>query len=277
MKHISAPRLSADMESSAPPATSNKKTGCLATLSLTMLAALIIAGIVGWKFLDASSGLAKRGLSFLEDLPEKFQSQHITQTFQESVTRIDSSHGDILELATLESGETISKYDMKTMFNDIVYLGTTVSEIRVPAVYRFHLKLSDDWKLNTDENVVTVIAPVIRPSLPPAIRTDRMEKKSESGWLRFNKEENLAELEKSLTPTLERRAGSPGKIKQVREACRKSVAEYVKNWLLKERQWKQDGLVAIVVVFADEPEAADLAKMKAMQATLSLGADAAVH
>lgn len=265
------------MESSPPTASSRKRPGCLTTLALTMLAALIIAGIVGWKFLDASSGFAKSGLSFLKGLPEKFQAQHITQTFRESVTRIDSSHGDILELATMESDETISKYDMKTMFNDVVYLGTTESEIRVPAVYRFHLKLSDDWKLSTNGNVVTVIAPIIRPSLPPAIRTERMEKRSESGWLRFNKEENLAALEKSLTPTLERRAGSPGKIKQVREVCRKSVAEFVKNWLLKEQQWKPDGLAAIVVVFADEPEARDLAKIKAMQSTLSLGAAPTAH
>lgn len=269
MKHISASHCPPDMESPATDTPARKKPGCLATLGLTMIAAMIIAGIFVWKFLDA-------GLSFLDGLPEKFQAQHITQTFRESVRRIDSTQGDILELATMESDETISKFDMKTLFNDVVYLGTTESEIRVPAVYRYHLKLSDDWTVGTNGNVVTVIAPIIRPSLPPAIRTDRMEKKSESGWLRFNKDENLAALEKSVTPTLERRAGSPGKIRQVREACRKSVAEFVKNWLLKEEQWKQDSFAAIVVVFADEPEAKDLAKMKAMQATLSLGAKARV-
>lgn len=270
MKHISAVHCSADMESSATDRPARRKPGCLALLGLAVIAALIVAGIMGWKFLDASSGVANRGLSLLESLPEKFQAQHITQTFRESVTRIEPTRGDILELVTMESDETISKYDMKTMFNDIVYLGTTVSEIKVPVVYRYHLKISDDWKLSSNGNVVTVIAPIIRPSLPPAIRTDRMEKKSESGWLRFNKEANLAELEKSLTPTLERRAGSPGKIKQVREACRKSVAEFVKNWLLKEQQWNQDGFAAIVVVFADEPEAKDLENAPAMPATLKL-------
>ena len=264
------------MESPDTSAPSSKRNGCLLALGLAMLALLAAAVMLGWKLLDASSGFATRGISFLEGLPGKFQSQHITQTFREALTRIDSTHGEILELAVLESDETISKYDMKTMFNDIVYLGTTVSEIRVPAVYRYHLNLSDVWKLDTEGNVVTVIAPVIRPSLPPAIRTERMDKKSESGWLRFNKEENLAALEKTLTPTLERRAGSPGRVKQVREACRKSVAEFVKDWLLKEQQWKQDGLAAIVVIFADEPEAMDLAKRKAMQATLHLGAGQAV-
>jgi hypothetical protein len=48
------------------------------------------------------------------------------------------------------------------------------------------------------------------------------------------------------------------------------VAEFVKNWLLKEQQWKQDGFAAIVVVFADEPEAKDLAKANAAPATTRL-------
>ena len=258
------------MDSAPPPSPARKRPGCLATLGLTVVAALIIAGIVGWKFLDASSGFAKRGLSFLEGLPEKFQAQHITQTFRESVTHIEPTHGDILEVATLEADESLSKLDMKTLFNDALYIGSTFSEICVPAVYRFHIKISDDWKIATNGNVVTVVAPVIRPSLPPAIRTERMEKKSESGWLRFNEAKNMAELEKSLTPTLERRAGSPGRIKQVREPCRKAVAEFVKHWLLKEQQWKPDSFTAIVVVFADEPEAADFSKVKALPATLSL-------
>jgi hypothetical protein len=115
-------------------------------------------------------------MQVLSELPIKFQSQHITETFRESLTRIDSTNGDVLELATLESDETITKFDMRTLFNDVIYLGTSVAEIKVPAVYRYHLKLSDDWKLETNGNVVTVVAPVIRPSQPPAIRTEKMEK-----------------------------------------------------------------------------------------------------
>lgn len=255
---------------SPSPASASKRPGCLLTAALTGLAALLILGIVAWKFLASSFDLAKHGASLLAGLPEKFQSQHITQTFRESLVKVTPTQGDILEVATVESDETITKYDMKTAFNDIVYLGTTVSEIKVPAVYRYHIRLSDDWKLRSHGNVVTVLAPVIRPSLPPAIRTERMEKKSASGWLRFNADENLAALERNLTPTLEQRAGSPGKIKLVREACRKSVAEFVRNWLLREQQWKRDGFTAIVVVFADEPEAKDFENLPAAQATVTL-------
>lgn len=247
-----------------------RRPGCLATVCLTALAAMIVAAVVVWKFFDASEGLMEGGVSFLRGLPEKFQTQHITETFRESITRVDPTHGDILEVATLESDETVAKLDEKSLFNDTLYIGSTLSEIRVPVVYRYHIKISDDWKLSTSGNVVTVVAPVIRPSLPPAIRTERMEKKSESGWLRFNKAENLAALEKSLTSSLERRAASPGKMSHVREPGRKAVAEFVKRWLLTEGQWKEGAFGAIVVVFADEPEAKEIDRIKALPSTLRL-------
>lgn len=262
------------MESSEPVVTRKRSLGCLSITALTAAAALIVIGIVAVRVLNSSTGIIKSGFQLIGDLPTKFQNQHITETFRESLTQIDSSNGDILELATLESEETITKFDMRTLFNDVIYLGTSVAEIKVPAVYRYHLRLSDDWRLETKGNVVTVIAPIIRPSLPPAIRTEKMEKKSESGWLRFNREENLAELEKSLTPTLEKRAASPGKIKQVRDASRRSVAEFVRNWLLREDQWRESRLGAIVVVFADEPEASDSTKREVLPAVSTFAPEA---
>ena len=244
--------------------------GCLTWLGLTTVAAALIAAIILWKVFDASAWLARRGWDFASSLPEKFQTTHITESFRESITSITPTNGDVLELAVMESDETVTRNDVKTVLNDIIMLGETESEIRVPVVYRYHLKLSDDWKLSTEGNVVTVIAPVIRPSLPPAIRTERMEKKSTSGWLRFNEAESLAELEKSLTPRLESRARSRAKINSVREASRKAVAKFVQQWLVKEQQWRDDGLAAIVVLFADEDAVKNTAALKKAPATLAL-------
>jgi hypothetical protein len=81
-----------------------------------------------------------------------------------------------------------------------------------------------------------------------------MEKKSEAGWLRFNAAENLAALEKELTPTLEKRAGNKAHLDLVREAARKSVAEFVKAWLLKEGKPNQEEVRSITVIFPDEPQ-----------------------
>ncbi|MFA6546575.1 MAG: hypothetical protein WCS99_19320, partial [Limisphaerales bacterium] len=97
-----------------------------------------------------------------------------------------------------------------------------------------------------------VRAPAIRPSLPPAIHTDQMRKRSEAGWARFDAGEQMAELERSLTPRLTRHAADPRRLALVREECRKTVAEFVRDWLLREDHWRKDRFDSIKVVFADE-------------------------
>jgi hypothetical protein len=244
------------------PATVRHRLGCFATLALTFLAALIIGGIVVWKVVDSGFGM--------KWLVENFQKQTITEAFRENIKRITSTNGDVLELAVLETEETITRFDSKTLF-DVVYLGTTESEIRAMVVYRYHLKLSDEWRLNVENGRCVVVAPAVRPSQPPAIRTETVEKKSAAGWLRFNAVESLAELEKGMTAVLERRATAPGKIRTVREAARQSVAKFVQQWVLKEQKnYEQGGIREIVVVFPDEPAAQNATEAFKLPATLTL-------
>ncbi len=222
----------------------------MGVLALLLVSALLVGGVITWKVFDSGFGLRW--------LTENFQKRTLTEAFRENVKRISSTDGDILELGTLEIEETVTKFDTKTLFNDLVYLGTTASEIRAMVVYRFHLKLSDDWNLRVEDGRCIVTAPAIRPSLPPAVRSETMEKKSEAGWLRFNAAENLAELEKGLTPLLELRAAAPSKMRNIREAARQSVAKFVRQWILKEQNHpEQGGIREIVVIFPDEPAAKD--------------------
>ena len=245
-----------------PSPAPRRRLGCFATLALTFLATVIIGAIVLWKVVDSGFGL--------KWLTDHFQKQTITEVFRENVKRIASTNGDVLELATLESEETITKFDSKTLF-DVVYLGTTESEIRSMVFYRYHLKLSDEWRLEVQDGRCIVVAPLIRPSLPPAIRTDTMEKKSAAGWMRFNAAENLASLEKGLTAILDARAGAPSKLRSVREASRQSVAKFVKQWILKEpAPQAQSGIREIVVIFPDETAAKNTAEAAKLPATLTL-------
>jgi hypothetical protein len=236
---------------SEPNPAPRRKLGCWAALLGTVIVVGILASLMFWKGFSALNHTLGSFFGFVKSLPSQFQTQNITRTFKESLVSVEGTNGDILEVATLEMNETISDADMKSIAN-IFYLGTTVSEIQVPVVYRYHIKLSDQWQLSVDGNVCTVLAPAIRPSQPPAIRTDQMQKKSDAGWLRFNAAKNLAELEKTITPTAERRAGLPRRLNQVREPSRKAVAEFVRTWLLKEQQWGPQGIRAIVVRFPDE-------------------------
>jgi hypothetical protein len=234
----------------SPPLTApRRRFGCLKLTCLTLFLLLSAGGVVIWKMIDKGFDFASYGMAWLSG---RLQSHQITDTFRQEVTRISSTEGDVLEIATMETIETVTRSDTMTLFDDLFHLGTTESEIRVPAVYRFHLKLSDPWKLSVEDGRCIVIAPPVRPSLPPAIRTEGMEKKTEAGWLRFNAGESLELLEKDLTPTLEKRAGAHIQIPGVRDNCRRSVAQFVRTWLLRE-QAGSGPIKDIVVIFPDEP------------------------
>ncbi len=213
--------------------------------------------------LDRAGRAADKVRQTVVDIASRFQRGTITETFTAAIPLIKGTGMGHLELATAETTETFERSDMKTIGWDLLYIGTTTSEIKVPVTYRYHLKLSDPWKLDVSGQTCVVIAPPIRPSLPPAIHTDRMEKKSDRGWARLNADTQMAELEQSITPTLQRYAGDPRHIRLVREECRKTVAEFVKTWLLKEDHWRTNRFTTIKVIFADEVERMDVSDVPA--------------
>ena len=138
-------------------------------------------------------------------------------------------------------------------------MGTTTAEINARCTFRYHLRLSDHWMLDVRSNICHVRAPAFKPTLPVAIHTDRMRKDASSGWGRFDKREMLAALEASMTPELADRATDERHIEAVREACRQSVGQFVRNWLLKEDHWRKDRFTAIIVQFPDEIQSAQYA------------------
>lgn len=186
---------------------------------------------------------------------ERFKKGTITQTFTAAIPSLARDGGGNLELAIATATETFTRTDRRTLAWDWLSLGTTVTEIKVPATYRYHLRLRDNWRLDVSGNTCIVYAPRIRPSLPPAIHTDKMEKKSAEGWARFNAQEQMTELERSITPTLAQYAADKNHLALVREEGRKTVAEFVRDWLLREDQWRTDRFHTIKVIFADEPAA----------------------
>jgi len=221
-------------------------------LALIALLAYVISLWTAKKTLETLATQTIAAGAKAEAIVEKFKKGTITQTFLAQLPEIVSGGSGSLELAALNSIEIFKREDMKTVAWDWVYLGTTVSEIKVPVTYRYHLRLSDPWKLDVSGQTCVVVAPRFRASQPPAIHTDGMEKKSEPGWLRFNQAEEMSALEKSITPTLKLYARDRRHMDVVREECRKTVAQFVRDWLLKEKQWRTDRFHAIKVVFADE-------------------------
>jgi hypothetical protein len=153
-----------------------------------------------------------------------------------------------------EATETFSRTDDRRVLYDLVPLGTTVAEIRVPVTYRYHLRFDEPWLLEVRDHDCVVHAPMIRPSLPPAIHTDRMEKRVSSSWLRFDDAEQLEALERTITPTLSTRAADPDHIDLVRDRSRIQVANFVRSWLLLESHWREDRFSSVTVIFDDEED-----------------------
>ena len=61
-----------------------------------------------------------------------------------------------------------------------------------------------------------------------------------------------------MTSSVISRAANPRRLALVREECRKTVAEFVRDWLLREDHWRRDRFSRITVSFADESDSASV-------------------
>lgn len=202
----------------------------------------------------AAVTLAKDAGKTAVEFAGKFHSGTITQTFTSELAVFQTLKTGNLEVALTEPVmESFRRSDQRKVLWDWISLGETVSEVRVPATYRYHVQLDGPWKLDVVDGLCIVIAPPVQPSLPIAIHTDRMEKKTSSGWARFDKHENLAELERTITPTLEGKARDLHHLQEARDKARSTIAAFVKAWLISEAHWQKGRFTSIIVAFPDEP------------------------
>ena len=168
-----------------------------------------------------------------------------------SLTLVSRTPGGMLEVASVSTTELFEKKSMLTIAG--LNLGTTVSQIKVPAVFRYQVRLAADWRAYVSDGKLLVIAPAMTPSLPVAIDTARMEMQTTSGWARANAQENLEALHREISSALEVKAKSAAYVDAQREQARKTVAEFVAKWLLEQERWKTIRPEQVKVYFADEP------------------------
>ncbi|MCB1087280.1 MAG: DUF4230 domain-containing protein [Verrucomicrobiae bacterium] len=228
----------------------------------------------------------KRGLDTLDKgisaagevasrIAEAFRPEAISQTFVTyTELKVAGTEGNILEVATAEATESFTRTTNVVWFDRVVPFGTTVSEISVPATYRYHIDLNGEWNLAAYDDRIIVVAPPIQPTLPVAFDTGKMQKKTQSGWARWDGDENLRELETSLTAKLEERAKSPETLDRIREDSRLAVAKFVKNWLVSREHWGNGTYREIVVVFPDEVGKPNSPSLTSRPATLRWEASA---
>jgi hypothetical protein len=175
------------------------------------------------------------------------------------------TEGGLLQVSTIRAPETLEAVKPHDLLG--FDLGATTTHIRVPATYHYHIELAREWKLRVrPDGTVLVVAPAVKPTLPVAIDTARLEKRAEGRWSLFTGTRELQALERTITKTLAGKAASPGYVAFQREAARQTVAEFVQRWMLTQERWKHaraaaasqaaSGGAAVRVLFADEPIAA---------------------
>jgi hypothetical protein len=183
--------------------------------------------------------------------PTARPSPAITTTAHAERVVVMPTAGGRLEVAAVHARETFARSDPRLLLGRID-LGTTVSEVRVDATYRFHVGMQWAWPLRVVGKTCLVRAGAVEPTLPVAFDTATVERRTSSGWARFDKRENLRALESSLTQLLAERA--PLYRDRAREAGRGVVEAFVLEWLVRERQWARDPEHRVVVLFDEEPE-----------------------
>jgi hypothetical protein len=223
--------------------------------------AVALGALVVWAFLSAVDRFIAAGervaeapgnlVRSLGDAARGFFRGDVTQSFLSSIPATEELGAGRLEVAIAKTTETISRRDEQYAFWDLLPLGSTEVEIRVPVTWRWYLPLDDGWSATVDGPILTVVAPAPKPSLPPAIHTDGMERRAEADWLRFDAAQKLAELEHQLTPLLSTRANDPAHRELAREPARKTVERFARLWLAGQGA-DGEAIGAVVVRFADE-------------------------
>jgi hypothetical protein len=159
--------------------------------------------------------------------------------------------GGLLAVSTIKAPESFQATADHTVLG--VPVGQTTSQIRVQAVYGYHVELAPEWKVTLRDKTLIVIAPRVKPTLPVAIDTARLERYASGTWSLFTGAAELDRLQRSISQSLASKAGLSSYIQFQREAARATVTEFVSKWMLGQERFKTAGDYKVRVFFADEP------------------------
>ncbi len=264
---MSDPTESGSPPAPVPPADRSKRPGTVFWVFLTLVVAVLVGYLAFLRQVDRTVSKATGTVDKVVDtakeaaiqLAKVFRPEEVVATFHEwRELTVASGTGSHLEIATAEASEHFARTTNYQVKGWRLPLSTNISEITVPATYRFHIDLNDEWRLSSDGKRLLVRAPRVRPTLPVAFDTAKVEKKTSAGWARWDADEDLAALEKGITEELGARAAAPATIAKIEDEGRLAVARFVRTWLLSREAWGEDRFEEIVVVFEGEEERPDV-------------------
>lgn len=160
------------------------------------------------------------------------------------------TEGGMLEVSRVKAHEVFDgKYANEFLF---MSFEPTVARIRVPAVYTYRIPLAREWKVLRFGQDFAVVAPKVEPALPVAVDLSKMEKNVSGTWSMFTGTESLDATERAITQKLAIKSRSQAYITLQRDFARKTVAEFVRKWLVTQKQFEHVDPDRVHVFFADE-------------------------
>lgn len=246
----SQPQPTPQTEYFMPPPQKTSKVSVM-LLCLLLVAMCFTAGFLVLKYAaDKVEALAGK----FGNLPGLFKERDpLSAVFTASLPELSRTVGGELGIAKFKMTEVFERTDYEDF---VIPLGETRSRIRVPVTYTYHIDLHDPWTLDVTNGICYVTAPKIKHGVP-AIHTEGLVKKVESDFLtRFkpglDPQKRMEQFEKTLTSRMWVNAGSPKYVAIVREDCRKTVSEFVRDWILKEDRYKKYDIETLKIIFPDE-------------------------
>jgi hypothetical protein len=127
------------------------------------------------------------------------------------------------------------------------------SSITISPFTGYKVKLEKQWeiRMRDGEKEIIVIAPPITPDLPVPFDTSGIVK-AVSGCPMINSQSTLDSLEKRLSEELKKHAESQEYINIARNQGREVVAKFVRNWIVKQRQYERAENYVVKVFFKGE-------------------------
>ena len=236
-------------ESTAKETKSEPKTkgSCLKTITLLFMF-MIAAGVIC--FLGFCYITGKEAKATVLEMFDRYRPQKVAQSFFEyRDLQVQGNDGNILEVATGEQSVILSREDSVQILGKVVPMVKTTSSINVPATFRYHIDLNGKWKVIADDkNRLHVTAPPLSPSLPIAFDSSKLQREN-PGWTKYITGSNMPQLEKTITPELEKKAKDPAHIKEFQAKAKESIAKFLQTWLVRDGQWADGKIEKIIVYF----------------------------
>ncbi|MES2940552.1 MAG: hypothetical protein V4864_22930 [Pseudomonadota bacterium] len=153
-----------------------------------------------------------------------------------------STDGGVLTIAWVKAYETFEKRspseaEWKVPGGTVkvpLPFGETVSEIRTAAKYQYQIPLAKRWPIACSQTQCVVRTGPVELAEPVAIYHAETQRKTSSGWARFDKEANLEELNRSLGAALFARGNEPRNRDLGLRNGRAEVEKFVREWMARE-------------------------------------------